>query len=332
MSHDHVPLSPPNPSIKEDARHVWIPGSPPLLERYTVPDHNDRQDVPFFVSRDDDNASAPQEEEEEIFSSVSKTPSPSTVYGSSPPPMPPHAQRPPITGGYRAVASGPAAQAPHASQAPYLDVLDDQGKPMTALPLHRERTIIGQSNHCDAPYTHPLLSPWHAALVRTPEGKIMLEDLQSINGVFLGIADDFQLEDGDHIALGRQRFLFRSTTPPPSVLHAPDHASAPLFGAPCQGHYPHLIRLLAGGLIGGLYPLNKPLVIGRGMVDISLPEDYVLEDRHAQIERKGPHFTLRDLGSRTGSYIRVYSPVELIPGDRFLLGNLQFCLRSPTSP
>ena len=288
-----------------------------------MPDNKNQQDVPFFVSK--------EEEEEEIFSSVGQSspppsapPSypPQTQPPNTPPPMPTQAarNRPPTTGGFRSVPQ---------QQGYYLEVSDEQGNPLPTISLTQNRTIIGKSPHSDAHYDSPLLSSWHAALTQTQEGKILLEDLQSTNGVYLGIADDFQLEDGDMIALGRQRFVFRTTTPPPTLHDPHPHQDAPLIGAASQGHYPHIIKLLQGGLIGGLYPLQKPIIIGRNQADVPCPEDFTMEEHHARIERQGPHFILKDLGSRTGSYIRVYNEVELFAGDRFVLGHLQFCLRHP---
>lgn len=283
--------------------------------------HQKDQDVPFFVSE--------EEPEEEVFSSVDQ-PNPRDAYASSPPPVPAqtarstfNTPRPSSTGGFRAVTQNPTQ--------PYLEVTDEQGKALRPLQLLAQRTTIGTSPQCDASLQSAYISPWHASITRDAQGHVLLEDMQSTNGVFLCVADDFQLEDGDEIALGRQRFIFRTTTPAPALIHPSPHHKVPLLGAPVQGQFPHLIRLLAGGFIGGLYPLQGGLTIGRGNVEVSCPEDFTLEDRHARIERRGPQFTLQDLGSREGTYLRVASPVELFPGDRFLLGSMQFCLRAPTA-
>ncbi len=287
-----------------------------------VSNHKD-QDVPFFVSSED------EPEEEEVFSSVGQH-SAREPYTSAPPPVPGGGQRPPFstprpssTGGFRAITQNPTQ--------PYLEVTDEQGQALRPIQLHPQRTTLGTSPQCDTSLQSNYVSPWHASITRNAQGQVLLEDMQSTNGVFLCIADDFQLEDGDEIALGRQRFIFRTTTTPPSLITPPPHVTTPLLGAPVQGAFPHLIRLLAGGLIGGLYPLQGGLTIGRGAVEVSCPEDFSLEDRHARIERRGPQFTLQDLGSREGTYLRVTSPVELFPGDRFMLGAMQFCLRAPTA-
>ena len=265
------------------------------------------QDKPFYFSEQEEQ----DQQDEAIFSSV-----PSSL----PPPVPAAASSP----SPRRATDQAGGAAPQR-----LELLDEQGATRRAFSLGAQRFWLGSHPECDAHLDDPHISPWHAMVMRTAEHKVMLHDVRSVNGVFLAIADAFQLEDGDEIALGAQRFVFRSRTEPPLYRHPAGPYEAVAMGAPKppSGLYPHLVRLLRGGQIAALYPLDRALRIGRGAVEISCPQDLALDERHALIERRGPHFMLQDLGSRGGTYLRVHGSVELFPGDRFLIGGMQLSLR-----
>ena len=80
---------------------------------------------------------------------------------------------------------------------------------LRAQTLQSERMLIGTAN-CDMLLKDPFLSRWHAQIFYR-DSQILLEDLRSHNGVFLRIADELLLEDGDEILAGRQRFLFQTS-------------------------------------------------------------------------------------------------------------------------
>ena len=168
----------------------------------------------------------------------------------------------------------------------------------------------------------PLLDGRHAMITISAQG-VILEDLNSTNGVYLGIADAFSLEHGDEIAIGRQRVVFFAHGEFPPFFSAPTPSTTPIQGGPIASPVPFLVRVMEGGSIGAMLPLHQPsVVIGRGpQSHLCCPEDALLEERHASIERRGTAtFALNDLKSAFGTYIRLSAPVELIPGDCFLIG------------
>ena len=189
--------------------------------------------------------------------------------------------------------------------------------------ITQERFVVGRHS-ADLALDDPFVSPWHAQLFRTDE-TLVLEDMNSYNGVFLRIADELTLEDRDELVLGRQRFVFRSEWEAPTTADRPERPVRRL-GAPMAGSPVRLLRIMEGGRVGNVFPIGERLVIGGDARDVACPEDFSLADEHAEIVRDGDTFTLRDLGSEYGTFIRIHQHVELVDGDCFVIGRTRFAL------
>lgn len=172
------------------------------------------------------------------------------------------------------------------------------------------------SRHGDLILESPYISPFHAQ-IRMRGGRLTLEDLGSKNGVFLRIADELSLEDFDEISVGEQRLQFRvgwdSTGPKPEA-----DASQPT-GANVPPHPARVIRYFDNGNVASVWMINDLLVVG-GQGSFPIAADPLLSARHAQIEKRGNRYFIKDLNSEHGTYIRIHDPVELIDGDCFVIG------------
>ena len=242
-------------------------------------------------------------------------PGPGISFSHLPPPVEP----PPPLRPRKDTARKPAAPTPEAAPAWRIGALDARGQVAREVVVTGRRFLIGRERS-DLALDDPFVSPWHAQLSINAAGELELEELTSLNGVFLRIADDFPLEDGDELVLGQQRFVFHTTSAPPA-WRSSAHAEVRVQGGATPGRFVHLIHLLDGGHIGGLYPVRGELSIGREGCTVCCPEDSALHTRHALISpREDGGFVLRDLRSPHGTFIRVGAPVELIPGDVFLIG------------
>jgi hypothetical protein len=62
------------------------------------------------------------------------------------------------------------------------------------------------------------------------------------------------------------------------------------------------------------------LLVGREGADLAFPEDHHLESPHLRLSVIDGHMKAEDLSSCNGFYKRVTSPVELVHGTRFLVG------------
>jgi hypothetical protein len=73
------------------------------------------------------------------------------------------------------------------------------------------RTTIGRGTDCDIPLLDPLVAHVHAEILKLPDEQFMLVDLGGSSGTFVSgeRVTEYILSDGDEIALGRTRLVFR---------------------------------------------------------------------------------------------------------------------------
>src|SRR2546430_4871541 len=116
----------------------------------------------------------------------------------------------------------------------------------------------------------PFVAPVHAVL-RFEGQQLVVEDLGSVNGVFLAFKE-WKLEEGGELRLGRQRLRIE-WLPEPAPMVAPE----PIFGSPDPGYVARAVQLFEGGGEGDLFPLRKgENLIGRAAGSITLPYDRYL--------------------------------------------------------
>jgi pSer/pThr/pTyr-binding forkhead associated (FHA) protein len=205
----------------------------------------------------------------------------------------------------------------------------------------------------------PYLSPRHVRILFS-EGKLILRDLASTNGVYLRLApsrdttphrasDSMEvvvpLVDQDLILVGQQVLRF-------DILHEGEGGFGPaqehgtlLFGSPASPRYARLCQRTVEGIARDIYYIRKvETVLGRESGDVVFTEDPFLSRRHAAIRllardggpaalpggSKPPtpageaRFALVDLGSSNGTFLRIKGDVELVRGDHFRVGQQLF--------
>jgi pSer/pThr/pTyr-binding forkhead associated (FHA) protein len=214
--------------------------------------------------------------------------------------------------------------APAASGAAYeLVLMSDKEGVDDRVEFDSDRFLIGREN-CDLNMDDRFVSKWHAQLVQR-DGVLLLQDMNSDNGVYLRIADELALEDKDEILVGRQRLEFRTSwdrAEPDGTSDFVDTLGAPDFESPIR-----VIRYLEGDRIAEVHPVDQELLIGRRHGDIVCVEDPLLSPEHAEIVKHGDDYFLCDLDSDIGTFIRVHNAVELVDGDCFMIGRSRFFLR-----
>ncbi|MEO1269294.1 MAG: FHA domain-containing protein, partial [Myxococcota bacterium] len=162
-----------------------------------------------------------------------------------------------------------------------------------------------------------------AAHQQVAPSRVILNDMDSTNGIFVLQRDRIRLHDRDTFIVSQQHFQFRDRWDPSSTA---SHATIP-SGTPDYDTSERLHLIREGGHIVGVYLLDKSLVIGREGADLNFPADPTMQREHAVVRRSPNHCTLTDLSQR-GIFIRRRGTIILEPGQKFQIGRTRFRLTS----
>lgn len=189
----------------------------------------------------------------------------------------------------------------------------------------------------------PYLSPRHVRILWN-NGKLILRDLGSTNGVYLRLAASrdtsvrregnevtVPLIDQDMLLVGQQVLRFDVLKEGEGGLGPAAEHGTLLFGSPAAPRYARLCQRTVEGITRDVYYIRKTeTVLGRESGDVVFTEDPFLSRRHAALRVTSrdagapPKFTLVDLGSSNGTFLKMRSDVDLTPGDHFRVGQQLF--------
>lgn len=256
---------------------------------------------------------------------------PAPALQSAPPPVAPSApaSSPAITRGRLVVIAKSGADGPSYPFGDLLDVGRTEGN-----------VVVGED---------PYLSPRHVRIL-FHNGKLILRDLASTNGVYLRLAPSrdtsgrkpgespeivIPLVDQDVVLVGQQVLRFDILKEGDGGLGPAQEHGTLLFGSPAAPRYARLCQRTVEGIARDVYYVRKvETVLGRESGDIVFTEDPFLSRRHAAVrlvnppaaggKAVDPRFQLVDLGSSNGTFLRLRGDVELAPGDHFRVGQQLF--------
>ncbi|MDB5319482.1 MAG: hypothetical protein JWN40_1113 [Phycisphaerales bacterium] len=180
------------------------------------------------------------------------------------------------------------------------------GKP--PIPLMRPVTLIGSRHNAHLHLLSRQISKAHALLI-SHEGKVYIRDLASRTHVFINGTEvhEADLADGDLIKLGSFTFKFQAAQGMKQKSRAGDTPEGQL------------------AIEGEAYPLaiqQRVMLVGRRPTcDVPLVEDSC-STAHAVIFSMGGKRFVRDLGSRTGTYVngQAVRQQEIQFGDTIQIG------------
>jgi pSer/pThr/pTyr-binding forkhead associated (FHA) protein/RNA polymerase subunit RPABC4/transcription elongation factor Spt4 len=163
------------------------------------------------------------------------------------------------------------------------------------------------------------ISPRHANFVYR-EGQLVVTDEGSKNGVYVRVKEPVQLERGDVFLCGQE--LFRLDAGPTDTA-GPGEDQTYFYASPHRPCSFRLVQLLENGAEGMVICARENSVqIGREDCDLNFPEDIYMSGTHAKVHASGgDRFTLTDLGSRNGTYVRIRSEHALTHGDYLFVGH-----------
>jgi len=238
-----------------------------------------------------------------------------------------------------------------------LVLVSREGKEGTAYALG-ETTDIGRTEGAVLLAEDRYVSPRHARIAFRA-GSYFLRDLGSTNGVFFripfrsGIGSrgaasgarnpsdsplaEEELEDQDLFLVGQQVLRFEVVKDAEEGYGGASDNGTLLFGTPATPRYARLAQRTVEGVVRDVFNIRKvETVLGRESGDIVFPDDPFLSRRHAVLRVHGVsapgagpsttprRFTLSDLGSSNGTFLKVHTEVSLRPGDHFRIGQQLF--------
>jgi len=211
-------------------------------------------------------------------------------------------------------AARPAPQAVNAR----LTLIRPDGSEGGVHTLHSGENLIGR-DHGPAFENDGYLSPTHAVLI--VEGhQAVLRDLESLNGVFVRMVEEEEIEPGQVIRIGQELLRFDLIEPP-----APLEDGTEIMGSPNPGYWGKITVIIGRDVEGSAYPLlGESVTIGRERGDINFPDDGYVSGLHARVHTQRGRVFISDLGSSNGTFVKVQGERMLGDGSYILLGQQLF--------
>jgi len=163
------------------------------------------------------------------------------------------------------------------------------------------------------------LSPRHAVLAPA-SGGVEVQDLGSLNGVFLKITQEEELQHGDVFRVGQELVRFE-------VIREPEPAEdgTEIMGSPNPGYWGRLVVLCSPEVETAAYPVRNPeVLLGRERGDVVFRDDGYVSASHARVAVRDGRVFLADLGSSNGTFFRLRKPRVVPPGSFLLIGQQLF--------
>ncbi|AWV90745.1 FHA domain-containing protein [Bradymonas sediminis] len=205
----------------------------------------------------------------------------------------------------------------------HLISINEDGSDGISIPLQFLETTLGGDGDTRFP-TDAFLSPQHARLY-IEQGKLFIEDLDSLNGTFLKLSKEIRLSPGDSFLMGRQVLRFERFEQ--SITSKTKSADGTRYmGSPAPGGNFKVLQIGIGNVVQNIYCLPEAgAVLGREKGDIIFPNDKFMSSRHAQIYTGEDGQTyLVDLNSSNGTWSKIWERTALRRGDYIFMGQQLF--------
>ncbi len=169
------------------------------------------------------------------------------------------------------------------------------------------------------------LSPTHAVLILEADGATV-RDLDSLNGVFIRIRGEEELQPGQFMRIGQELLRFDVFEEP-----RPRPDGTEVMGSPNPGYWGKLTVISGRDGDGPAYPLIRPTItLGRDRGDINFPDDGYVSGLHARVSLKNDgRIVLADLGSSNGTFIQILGERKLSADAILLMGQQLFRVQLP---
>jgi pSer/pThr/pTyr-binding forkhead associated (FHA) protein len=228
---------------------------------------------------------------------------------------------PPPSGYPPAPAFGPPANAaPQALPRATLTLIRPDGSEGGTFPLRDGDNRLGR-DHGAIFENDGYLSPTHCELVVVGNGAVV-RDLDSLNGVFVRMTGEEEIQPGQVIRMGQELLRFDLIEPP-----SPLEDGTEVMGSPNPGYWGKITVIIGNQVDGSAYPLlGDSVTMGRERGDINFPDDGYVSGLHARLSTRNGKVYLADLGSSNGTFLRVQGERKIGNDSFVLLGQQLFKL------
>lgn len=185
--------------------------------------------------------------------------------------------------------------------------------------LNGSEHVVGRSEGAILFPEDSLVSPRHCNFLYK-DAKLFVRDEGSTNGVFSRIKQPVSLQPGSMFLIGEQLLQIEACAP--DLGPQPDAEGTYFYASPRRASKMKLIQKLRGGETGIIYRARGDSIsIGRESNDVNFPDDPFISGHHAEVSI-GPdgRFTLTDLGSKNGTFVRLDNEAPLFHGDYVFVG------------
>ena len=150
-------------------------------------------------------------------------------------------------------------------------------------------------------------------------GQLVVRDEGSLNGVYVRLRDSVPVTFGSAFLCGEQLFVLE---PAPEDTAAPAPDRTYFYSSPRKAFTFRLVQMLVGGARGLEHcAIGNAVKIGREECDLNFPLDVFMSGNHARVEVGADgRFSLVDMGSKNGTYVRVSGTAPLRHGDYLFMG------------
>lgn len=196
--------------------------------------------------------------------------------------------------------------------------LSENLDPGLLVPIAMEPVVVGRSEGDLRLAADEFASPRHARLALEGE-ELFVEDLGSLNGVWLRVRGDAPLKPGARFLAGQHVFHLEKA-PINGMASRLDDGTRRL-GADAR-HTPFQVVVQAGdGTVTHTHRLPpEGCRLGRHVADLVFTEDAFMSGTHALLRPRDEVVLLRDLASRNGTWVRLDGRARLEPGDAIMIG------------
>jgi pSer/pThr/pTyr-binding forkhead associated (FHA) protein len=212
-------------------------------------------------------------------------------------------------------------------------VIAEDGTPGAEFPLQEDQVDIGRQHGTIQLPSDPYASPRHARITRR-QGQLYIQDLNSINGVYIRLRASHPLVHGDLLLMGLQVLSFEVVNSEEQGLGTALQDGVNLLGSPAAPRYARLRQRTVEGVDRNIFFLcTNETLLGRESGDVVFTSDPFMSRSHATIVRDPVDhtFILRDLGSSNGTFIAIREETRLEHGDYVRVGQHLFRLDIHTS-